>query len=161
MAAYRRALEIDPGLADAHVNLGRLLHEQGETAEAERHYRQALAARPDDATAAFNLGVALQDLGRLREAADAYEAALAVDRTLADAHYNLAGDLRRAGRARSRLPPPPHLPHPDAGVTRLSAVPWLLTPAAHRLAAGSVIRSDSHDLLEGGELGRRRRRPFS
>src|SRR3954454_4015032 len=26
MAAYRRALEIDPGLADAHVNLGRLLH---------------------------------------------------------------------------------------------------------------------------------------
>jgi tetratricopeptide (TPR) repeat protein len=91
MAAYRRALEIDPGLADAHVNLGRLLHERGETAEAERHYRLALAARPEDTTAAFNLGVALQDLGRLREAADAYEAALALDRTLADAHYNLSG----------------------------------------------------------------------
>jgi tetratricopeptide (TPR) repeat protein len=91
MAAYRRALEIDPGLADAHVNLGRLLHERGETGEAERHYRLALAARPEDTTAAFNLGVALQDLGRLREAADAYEAALAVDRTLADAHYNLSG----------------------------------------------------------------------
>src|SRR4051794_31864838 len=58
MAAYRRALEIDPGLADAHVNLGRLLHESGRAAEAERHYRLALTARPEDPTAAFNLGVA-------------------------------------------------------------------------------------------------------
>jgi tetratricopeptide (TPR) repeat protein len=91
MAAYRRALEIDPRLADAHLNLGRLLHERGEAAAAEAHYRQALAARPEDTTAAFNLGVALQDLGRLEEAAEAYESALAVDRSLADAHYNLSG----------------------------------------------------------------------
>jgi tetratricopeptide (TPR) repeat protein len=97
MAAYRRALELAPGLADAHVNLGRLLHERGETAEAERHYRLALAARPEDATSAFNLGVALQDLGRLRDAAGAYEAALAADRTLADAHYNLAGIYEQLG----------------------------------------------------------------
>jgi tetratricopeptide (TPR) repeat protein len=91
MAAYRRAIAGDPGLADAHLNLGRLLHEQGKTGEAEECYRQALAARPGDATAAFNLGVALQDRGRLDEAAEAYEAALALDPTLADAHYNLAG----------------------------------------------------------------------
>jgi tetratricopeptide (TPR) repeat protein len=97
MAAYRRALEIEPGLADAHVNLGRLLHERGETAGAERHYRMALAARPDDTTAAYNLGVVLQDLGRLREAADAYVAALELDRTLADAHYNLSGIYERLG----------------------------------------------------------------
>jgi tetratricopeptide (TPR) repeat protein len=98
MAAYRRALEIDPGLADAHVNLGRLLHEREETDAAERHYRQALAARPDDATAAFNLGVALQDLGRLAEAAEVYERALEIDRDLADAHYNLAGLYERLGQ---------------------------------------------------------------
>jgi tetratricopeptide (TPR) repeat protein len=95
MAAYRSALEIDPRLADAHLNLGRLLHERGETAAAEAHYRQALAVRPDDATAAFNLGVALQDLGRLEEAAEAYESALAIDRSLADAHYNLSGLYER------------------------------------------------------------------
>lgn len=98
MAAYRRALELDPGLADAHVNLGRLLHERGEAAEAERHYRLALAVRPEDATAAFNLGVALQDLGRLAEAAEAYEKALEIDRSLADAHYNLAGLYERLGQ---------------------------------------------------------------
>jgi tetratricopeptide (TPR) repeat protein len=98
MAAFRRALEIDPGLADAHVNLGRLLHERGEAAAAERHYRLALAARPEDATAAFNLGVALQDLGRLADAAAAYERALEIDRKLADAHYNLAGLYERLGQ---------------------------------------------------------------
>jgi tetratricopeptide (TPR) repeat protein len=98
MAAYRRALEIDPALADAHVNLGRLLHESGRAAEAERHYRLALAARPEDPTAAFNLGVALQDLGRLQEAAEAYESALEIDRDLADAHYNLSGLFERLGQ---------------------------------------------------------------
>lgn len=97
MAAYRQALELEPGLADAHLNLGRLLHERGQTPDAERHYRQALAAHPDDATAAYNLGVALQDLGRLKDATQAYEAALELDRTLADAHYNLAGLYEELG----------------------------------------------------------------
>jgi tetratricopeptide (TPR) repeat protein len=97
MAAYRQAIASEPGLADAHLNLGRLLHEQGKTAEAERCYREALAARPGDATAAFNLGVALQDLGRLGEAAAAYEAALAIDPRLADSHYNLAGIYEELG----------------------------------------------------------------
>lgn len=98
LAAYQRALELDPSLADAHLNLGRLLHEQGSTLEAERHYRQALTARPGDATAAYNLGVALQDLGRLEAAAEAYENALELDRTLADAHYNLAGLYEELGQ---------------------------------------------------------------
>ena len=90
MAAYRKALELDPGLPDAHLNLGRLLHEMGQVAEAESCYRQTLAARPGDPTATYNLGVALQDLGRLAEAAEVYEAALAGDESFADAHYNLA-----------------------------------------------------------------------
>jgi tetratricopeptide (TPR) repeat protein len=98
MAAYRRALEIDSRLADAHLNLGRLLHERGEAAAAEGHYRQALASRPDDATAVFNLGVALQDLGRLAEAAEAYESALEIDRALADAHFNLSGLYETLGQ---------------------------------------------------------------
>ncbi|HEV8581959.1 MAG TPA: tetratricopeptide repeat protein [Thermoanaerobaculia bacterium] len=91
LAAYRKALELDPRLPDAHLNLGRLLHEMGDMAAAEEHYRLALDVLPDDPTAAYNLGVALQDLGRLREAVAAYEAALARDDRYADAHYNLAG----------------------------------------------------------------------
>ncbi|HJX26668.1 MAG TPA: tetratricopeptide repeat protein [Thermoanaerobaculia bacterium] len=88
--AYRRALEIDAALPDVHLNIGRLLHEKGELAEAEHHYRRALELRPDEAVAAFNLGVALQDQERYAEAAEAYEATLALDGSFADAHYNLA-----------------------------------------------------------------------
>ena len=88
--AYRRALELDAHHADAHVNLGRLLHEQGLAEEAERHYRQALRESPDHATAAFNLAIALEDLERPTDAIEAYRAALATDPRLADAHYNVA-----------------------------------------------------------------------
>jgi tetratricopeptide (TPR) repeat protein len=97
MAAYRRALEIDASLPDAHLNLGRLLHEMGDLAAAEEHYRAALASRPADPTAAFNLGVVLEDLGRLEEAAASYESALAADGRFADAHYNLAGVYEQLG----------------------------------------------------------------
>ncbi|MBI3932537.1 MAG: tetratricopeptide repeat protein [Acidobacteria bacterium] len=96
--AYRRALELDPDHVDAHVNLGRLLHEAGHAEAAATHYRAALTLRPKDATAAFNLGVALEDLGRTSAAAAAYERALAADASSADAHFNLARLLERAGR---------------------------------------------------------------
>ena len=96
-AAYEKALELDPDHVDAHVNLGRLLHEDGAPAAAEKHYRIAMQLDPHHETASFNLGVALEDLGRLRDAAVAYERAVALDADNADAHYNLAGIYERRG----------------------------------------------------------------
>ena len=101
--AYRRALALDAGHADAHVNLGRLVHESGDAESAQMHYRQALASRPTDATAAFNLGVALEDLGRLTEALAAYENAVALDPENADAHYNAASLCERLGQRANAL----------------------------------------------------------
>jgi tetratricopeptide (TPR) repeat protein len=95
---YRRVLALDPTRADAHVNLGRLLHERGEAAAAAEEYGLALRCRPEDATAAFNLGVALEDLGRDLDAIDAYEKATALDSEHADAFFNLAGVCERVGR---------------------------------------------------------------
>jgi tetratricopeptide (TPR) repeat protein len=95
--AYASALALAPGHADAHLNLGRLLHEAGEVAAAGDHYRRAAALRPGEPTAAFNLGVALQDLGRAREAMAAYRQALAADPAYADAHFNLACLHEEAG----------------------------------------------------------------
>jgi tetratricopeptide (TPR) repeat protein len=106
--AYRRALELNAHHADAHVNLGRLLHEDGRAAEAERHYRQALAADAEHATAAFNLGIALEDLRRPADAVDAYRTALAADPRLADAHYNLARLYEKQGKKAAALR---HLSH--------------------------------------------------
>ncbi|MGH7897178.1 MAG: tetratricopeptide repeat protein, partial [Candidatus Binatia bacterium] len=97
--AYRRAIELDPGHADAHNNLGRLLHEAGELRAAEKHYRLALGAERSDVTAAFNLGVVLEDLGRRPDAISAYQRAIELDPAYADAHYNLARLYERLGRA--------------------------------------------------------------
>ena len=96
-AAYIRALELEPGHPDAHLNLGRLLHEKGRIAAAESHYRAALTKRPRDATAAFNLGVALQDLDRKQDAAEAYRHALSCDPEYTDAHFNLARIYEQLG----------------------------------------------------------------
>lgn len=103
-SAYRKALDVDPTNAAALVNLGRLLHTDGQLEAAVVHYRRALeASGGDDATAAFNLGLALEDLGRRRAAMDAYTAALAIDPGFADAHYNLSRIHERLGDRVSAL----------------------------------------------------------
>jgi len=103
-ATYRQVLMQAPEHADAHINLGRLLHERGDMTAAEAHYRRALTIRPGDATALFNLGVALEDRGRNSAALEAYASAIEADGRNADAHYNaarlydLAGDYSAALR---------------------------------------------------------------
>ena len=98
LQAYERAVEADPAHLDAHVNLGRLLHEAGRLADAERLYRGALSTCGSDAVLLYNFGVLLDDLGRKAEAREAYEMALQGDPAFADCHYNLAllyEELRR------------------------------------------------------------------
>lgn len=98
VAAYQRAVAGCPAHADAHNNLGRLLHDAGSLAEAETSYRLAICADAAVALYWFNLGVVVEDQGRRAEAIAAYERALALDAGLADAHYNLARLLELAGR---------------------------------------------------------------
>lgn len=101
-ACYRRAIAGRPDHADAHNNLGRLLHEQpGGAPAAESHYRLALCASPDVALYWFNLGVAIEDQGRGSEAISAYQRALAIDNSLADAHFNIARQYEALGRKTS------------------------------------------------------------
>ena len=87
--AYHQALELDPAMADAHVNLGRLYHEGRQPAQAEAHYRAAAQRTPDDPVVHFNLAVLLEELGRFDEAIQAYRCALEADPHFADAHHNL------------------------------------------------------------------------
>lgn len=88
--AYEQAIAIDACHLDARINLGRLLHERGRHAQAERAYRDALDTCDADATLLYNYGVLLDDIGRGADAIAAYEGALKLDASLADCHYNLA-----------------------------------------------------------------------
>jgi tetratricopeptide (TPR) repeat protein len=101
--AYEAALERDPKLVSARINLGRLMHAANRVTEAEALYRAALAQNPRSALAAFNLGVALEDQGAESAAIEAYEKALAIDASYADAHFNLSRLLEAKGDTRGAL----------------------------------------------------------
>jgi predicted TPR repeat methyltransferase len=72
IAAYQRAIALDPGHANAHSNLGVLLRATGQTAEAELAYRTAIQLNPDHIDAYTNLGILLNGLGRTQEATACY-----------------------------------------------------------------------------------------
>ena len=97
LEAYAEAVAADPHHADAHVNLGRLLHQHGRLREAEAHYVAALVSRPTDATACFNLAVVLEDLGRLDDAIARYRETLELDAHVIDAYFNLARLYEKKG----------------------------------------------------------------
>jgi len=103
MRAYERAIEADPALVEARINLGLLQHRAGRLAMAERTYRSAMAACGDAPLLAYNLGVLLEDQGRRREAAAAYRSAVGSDPSLADAHYNLALLCKALGQPKDAI----------------------------------------------------------
>ena len=90
LRAYEQAIDVDPAFLNAHINLGRLLHEAGRYARAEQVYRDAVKICGRDPVLLYNLGVLLDDMDRKAPAMEAYEAALSADPGLAECHYNLA-----------------------------------------------------------------------
>lgn len=102
-AAYHHALDLDPDHLVARINLGRLLHGDGNLRGAEAHFREAIRSDPTCALGWYNLGVVLEDAGRPPDAILAYEQAVRQAPDLADAHWNLALLYERAGRADDAL----------------------------------------------------------
>jgi tetratricopeptide (TPR) repeat protein len=90
IAAYRKAVEIDPASAGALVNLGTVYFNARSWREAERLYCQALEVDPHYALAHFNLGNLHDEKGERTEALTHYMAALRIHPNYADAHYNIA-----------------------------------------------------------------------
>jgi tetratricopeptide (TPR) repeat protein len=99
-AAYLAALSVQEDHLEARINLGRLLHLDGQLKEAERLYRQA---KTSSALLSFNLAILLEDLEREEEACAAYREALAQDPLLCDAHFNLSRLHEKANRPKEAL----------------------------------------------------------
>jgi tetratricopeptide (TPR) repeat protein len=96
--AYHMALTLDPAMADAHLNLGKLYHDAGQLKKAEKHYQAAATSAPQDPAPRFNLGVLWEDLKRPEQALRAYREATKLDPSFADAHYNLGLLCESLGR---------------------------------------------------------------
>lgn len=74
VADYRELLRLDPSIAPAYNNLGRLLYNMGRFSEAATILRQGLALDPNMAPANVMLGASLFQLGQLQEAVAPLEA---------------------------------------------------------------------------------------
>jgi TolB-like protein/DNA-binding winged helix-turn-helix (wHTH) protein/Flp pilus assembly protein TadD len=68
ISAVRKALALDPSIAEAHVVLAGMEQEQWQWAEAEAEYRRALELNPSDAAAHNGLAQWLLCMGRTEEA---------------------------------------------------------------------------------------------
>jgi tetratricopeptide (TPR) repeat protein len=127
---FRKALQLDPTLADAHNGLAQVAEARGDLPSAEAHYRRAYElareALGSESPRAFvwwldldtrpymrarqGLGWIYWQTGRLREAIAEYEALLRLNkndnqgvRYLIGPLYQLAGDLKGAMRAYKRF----------------------------------------------------------
>ena len=90
LAAYRRAIQLNPKAAGALVNLGTISFRMKKLAEAKDFYLRAVEADPDYPLAHFNLGNLFDEQGKAEEARKHYLEAIRLNPKYADAYFNLA-----------------------------------------------------------------------
>lgn len=90
IAAYQRALEVDPAFADAHCNLGTVYYNQGRRPAALACFRRALEIDPLHLEANFNAASLLEEQRAEEAALRHYRTVLRVDPLYVDAHVNIA-----------------------------------------------------------------------
>jgi len=88
-AQFRKAIELQPELAEAHTNLGALLQGSGRIDAAEVCYRNAIAADPAFFAAHNNFGTLLRSQGKLDVAHEVAQRAVDLDPQSAKALNNL------------------------------------------------------------------------
>ncbi|MEY4580015.1 MAG: hypothetical protein RL701_4718 [Pseudomonadota bacterium] len=103
-AAYRRAIALDPTLANAFTNLGNLMFKRERLEEAEKFYARALKLDPEQPEAHYNAGFLAFERGDAPAAVASFERALESDPGFADAHFNLAMALQELGRGDAARP---------------------------------------------------------
>ncbi len=97
---HRKALELDPKMVQAHVNLISLYARVNQPQLAAEAYKSAIAMQPDLGEAHYNYGVLLLTsvAPNLAEAKRAFEKAIAVDPRHAAAHHNLGAIFQQQGQ---------------------------------------------------------------
>jgi len=90
IAEFRRTIEINPNLAEAHSNLGVAYGRKGMYDEAIAEYKRAIEINPNLAEAHYNLGNTYNKKGMYDEAIAQLKRAIEINPNLAEAHNNLA-----------------------------------------------------------------------
>ncbi len=98
IADHERAIESNPQLIQAHINLISLYARVGQFDKAEKRYQSANAINPNMADSHYNFGVMLTMQNRPQEAANAFERCLQIDSFNAEAHFNFGVIIERESR---------------------------------------------------------------
>ena len=91
LALFETALEHNPNLTEAHLQIGHIHRNEGDHWRASRSYEHATKTDPNSFDAHYYLGLMRQMTGRLRDAVTAYLRAIAIRPDDFAAHQNLAG----------------------------------------------------------------------
>lgn len=97
--AYRQALERDPELVAAIINLANIRYGRDELAEAQALYERAIGLDQGYFEAYFNLGNIHHDHGAFPDAELCYRRAIGLNPSYADAHFYLAVTLEKMSRS--------------------------------------------------------------
>ncbi len=97
LAAYREAIQRNPRLVAARINLGSALRRQVRLAESIDTLRAASEIEPNNAAVWHELGLAYQAQGQMADAAKAIRQAIALDPDLPEPHGNLGIVLLASG----------------------------------------------------------------
>ena len=100
---FARAIELDPGFAEANLNYALMLLDQGLPGQAAGHFGVVLALRPESFDANFYLGRIYVDEDKPALAAERLRAALLLRPGHIDAHVFLARALLALGDTRAAL----------------------------------------------------------
>ena len=155
---YEATLRKNPDAWLAHHNLGMMLTESGQYAEALPHIQRTLELRPDYAEAMNNLGNTLTHLGRAHEAIAPLERAIQLKPRFGLAHNTLGVAFMNLGRADEgraqfeaavRLQPDYAMAHRNLGQALFTAK--LVPEATQQLA--EAVRLDPADAQARIQLG--------
>ena len=103
-AAFRKALEVNPGEAAIQLNLALALAQAGDVGGAVSSYQASLASRPQQPLAEVNLGIAFERFGDVEAGRAAYRRAIALDPFAALGYMNMGTSLLREGREMDAMP---------------------------------------------------------
>ena len=101
MVAFEKALDIQPGFAMAHRDLGMILLQKGHYKEAATHLEQAAELGLAHAKLYNFLGIAYSRTGRYQDAVKVYNRALSKEPDFAEAHLNLSYAYEKLNRPQS------------------------------------------------------------
>ncbi len=97
IAELKRAIEINPNLAEAHYNLGNTYYKKGMYDVAIVEYKKAIEINPYNDSAYCNLGVVYRHKGMYDEAIIQYKKAIEINPNNPEAYNNLGVVYRHKG----------------------------------------------------------------